>query len=320
MGARLAANATIVFLRLALLVEGVERCDNILQRGVRLHGAVEARLRYGLSMLYSNLGQSKSCLEEALIAVSLFRAAGDARGLARALSQVASRYAFESRYDDAKAPAQEALELARNTGDRRLLADVLRRCAGCFATDGPDRTRSVFAESVALFQALGRNDDTGRALTWWGQWEAEAGNYSEAVERFTAAAILDSKDSAAMFNWVEIAGCYLALDDLARAEPFARKGLAVAVKARYAVGTAIAILHLAVLAANRDPHAAARLLGYAQARLHEEGYEPTPPEPALIERLMADLEGRFDKAELERLLEEGTALSEDRALSHAFSH
>ncbi|HEY1868717.1 MAG TPA: adenylate/guanylate cyclase domain-containing protein [Candidatus Cybelea sp.] len=316
LGARLLADATIVFLRLALLSEGVGWGERVLGSGVQIPPEVEARLRYGLSMLYSNIGQNKKCLEEAEFAVALYRQTGDRRGLARALSQVASRHAPHASAE-AKKLAQEALSLARAIADRRLLADVLRRCALCFAGDGTERVRSAFAESVALFRALGRDDDTARALTWWGQWEEEAGNYADAVERLTEAACLD--DAAAVFHAHEIASCYLAMDDHARAEPFARKSLVAAAKARHRVGTSLTISHLAIVAGKRNAEVAALLLGYAQARLREEGWELMPPESTLVPSLIADLRSRLGEDKLARLLDEGAAWSDDQALSRAFA-
>jgi predicted ATPase len=318
LGAQLTADATIVFLRLSLLSEGIDWGKRVLDRGEHVAAGVEARLRYGLSMLYSNMGQNKKCREEAEIAAELYRQTGDRRGLARALSQVASRY--ES--DDSRAAkelAEEALSLARAIGDRRLLADVLRRCALCFASDGAERVRATFADSVALFRLLGRDDDTARALTWWGQWEAEAENYEQAVRHFLEAASLDVGDAAAILYAGEIAGCYLAIGDRARAEPFARKSLDAAARTRHRVGASLTIARLAIVAGERDAVEAGILLGYAQARLKEEGWELLPPESTLVPSLLAELGSRFGQTELSRLLDEGAALSDDQALSRALA-
>ncbi len=57
-----------IFLRLGLLDEGIEYCKECL-RACRFAVEVEARVRYGLSMLYSNIGTNKSVLDEAQVAV-----------------------------------------------------------------------------------------------------------------------------------------------------------------------------------------------------------------------------------------------------------
>ncbi len=170
LGARLSADTTIAFLRLALPNEGLAWCTAAVDCAAAVADEVRARLHYGMSMLYSTVAQDAACLREAEIAASFFRKTDDRRGLARALSQVASRHAWQARYEQAKVAAEEALQLARAGLDARLLADVLRRCAGAFTNDGPDRVRASYAESVALFSSLGRDDETARVRTWWGQW------------------------------------------------------------------------------------------------------------------------------------------------------
>lgn len=319
LGVQLLADATVVFLRLGLLSEGIDWGARVLGSAPPASAEVEARLRYGLSMLYSNMGQDKKCREEAEVAVELYRKSGDRRGLARALSQVASRYDPHAS-DRTKSLAEEALSLARASGDRRLIADVLRRCASCFAGEGSERVRAAFAESVALFRGQGRDDDTARALTWWGQWEAVVErNYAAAVEHFLEAAGLDGAEPAALLHGGDIAGCYLAIGDRSRAESFARKSLAAAAKARHRVRASLTIAHLAIVAGERNSKEAALLLGYAQARLREDGWELSPPESVLVPSLLADLRRRFSDAELSQLLDEGAAWTDDQAVSRALA-
>ena len=80
LGAQIAAAATIVFLRLGFLSEGIEWSNRALQNESPLPSSVEARMRYGLSMLYSNAGSERKCLDEALQSASLYRGT---RGSAR---------------------------------------------------------------------------------------------------------------------------------------------------------------------------------------------------------------------------------------------
>jgi predicted ATPase/class 3 adenylate cyclase len=320
LGARLAADATVIFLRLGLLDEGIDICKRILHAGLALPSAVEAQLRYGLSMLFSNIGKNKDVLDQARIAVSLYRETDDPRGLARALSQVASRYAIVSRFDDAKRSAEEALQLARVSGDRRLLADTLRRCAGSFAADGQERVRTLYSESVALFRALGRDDETARALEWWGKWEEDdANNFQEAAERFLEAAQLDAERETIMYRSTDIAGCYLAAGDRNRAEPFAREGLSAAVRARHPVVAPVAISYIAIIASARDAANAARLIGYAGDRLRAADWQRATYEQAMIDQLFDCLRRTLSEIELQRLLEEGAAWSDEQAAARALS-
>jgi predicted ATPase/class 3 adenylate cyclase len=317
LGAQIAADATIVFLRLGLLDEGIDWSTAVLQAQAPMSDETEARLRYNISMLYSTSGQGARCLDEAERAAALYRCAGDARGLARALSQVASRCGWQGRESEAKSVAEEALALARETRDTRLLADVLRRCALAFAIDGPGRVRATFAESVALFHGIGRDDDTARALTWWGQWEEEAGNFGPAVDRLLEAVRLDAGETSAMFLDSEIASCYLAMGERSRAEPFARKSLLAASKAGYTIGAVLAASHLAVIASEADVERAARLLGYAARRFEEIGWKLLPPDDAVVDGLRGWLNERLSEADLRLLFAEGAAWSDDQAVTHA---
>jgi hypothetical protein len=144
-------------------------------------------------------------------------------------------------------------------------------------------------------------------------------NYAAALERFLEAARLNGAEPAAILHAGDIAGCYLAIGDRSRAEPFARESLAAAARARHRVRAALTIAHLAIVASERDPKEAALLLGYAQARLREDGWELSPPESVLIPSLLADLQRRFSDAELSQLLDEGAAWTDDRALSRALA-
>jgi predicted ATPase/class 3 adenylate cyclase len=319
LGARLVADTTPVFLRLSLLAEGVDWCERVLTSGVGLPHDVEARLRYGLSMLFSNMGANKQVLEQALRATSLFREINNARGLTRALSQVSARYAPLGRYDEAREAAEEALRIARGLGDRRVLADILRRCAGAFAGDGPAEVRARYQESVEIFRSLGRDDETARALTWWGQWEAASGNFREAAQRMLAAIELDRRNQVTMFLESDVAGCFLATGDAAAAEAHARAALALASKAHHRVLVGISISHLASIAAASDPARAGRLIGFAERELRAAGWQRADYEQQIVDELRAKIERVVSTDEIARLLAEGAAWSEAQAVTAALS-
>lgn len=319
LGAQLAADATPLFLRLALLSEGIEWCERVLSAALELSAGIEGRLRYGLSMLYSNIGANKKVLEQALLAVERYREAGDSRGLARALSQVAARHAGQSRGEDAKIASEEALRLARGLGDRRLIADTLRRCAVAFAGDGPSAVRGRYEESVSLFRSLGRDDETARALEWWGQWEADAGDVGVAIERLLEARTLKADEASRMYLAANIASCYLAAGDRVQSETYAREAVTLAAKARHGILVPLAISYLAIVAGERDAVHAALLAGYAEARLRAAEWQRVGYEEQIVERFLESLRARFTEAELARLLDEGAAWSEEEAVARALS-
>ena len=277
-------------------------------------------MRFGLSMLYSNFGANQKCFDEAMRAVALYRESGEERGLARALSQVASRYALARSGDEAKRAAGEALLLARRIGEPRLLADALRRCAAAYEADGDDAVRERFAESVAIFRSLGRDDDTARALQWWGQWEADqAGDFRSAVEHMLESMELDSRHAVVMFSASDVAGYYLAIGDCARAELYARQALTLAAKARHRIIAAMSISYLSAIAVQRDARRSARLIGYADGELRRLDWQRVAYEQRIVEGLYGALAAALSRSEFDELLAQGAALSDTQALAAALA-
>jgi predicted ATPase/class 3 adenylate cyclase len=316
LAARLAADTSPVFLRLSLLSEAIGSCERILQAHVALPAAVEARLRYGLSMLYNNQGMLEEAFEESRRAVLLYRESGDRRGLTRALSQAAYCYANRDRIDEAMAAALESLELARTLDDQRLLADVLRRGATAFAANDTERMRQMYAQSVTLFRALRRDDETARALTWWGQSEAEIGEYRSAAERLTEAKALAGEELAVAIA-SEIVACHLVLGDRESAGSIAIEALNLAAKVRHPIHLPFAITYVSVLAQDRDTVEAARLAGYAEDRLAVLAWQRVASDREIAEQLFVALEGRLGKQQLAQLLAEGATLTEEEAVARA---
>lgn len=316
LGAEIAANTVPAFLRLSLLAESIDRCERVLEAGVAIPVPCEARLRYGLSMLYNNQGVADRPAAEAQRAASLYRRANDPRGLARALSQVAQQYANHADFVNARSAADEALELARRIADRRLLAGTLQRCASAFLPDGIERVRSIYAESVELFGQLGHNDETARALTWWAQSEAEAAEYRKAAERSLEARRFASDDLAVHLT-IDVVSYYLALDDRKSAEPIAREALSLAARVGHPICLPYAILYVAAIAGERSLEEAARLLGYAQEQLRIANWRPIAYDETIINVLRATLNNEVGEEKLRHLLAEGAAWTERHAVNRA---
>jgi predicted ATPase/class 3 adenylate cyclase len=316
LGASLAGSVAPVFLRLTLLNEGIAWCERALVAERELPAVVAARLRYVLSMLYQNKGAKSGAFEHAEAAVALYREAADPRSLSRALSQLSHRCVQQGRPDEARAAAEEALQLARECGDRRLLADSLRRCAEAFEAEGTDHVRKTYEESVRLFRSLGRDDETARALGWWGLWEAEAGNYGAAAERLVEARELAAEDLAVSLVG-DIAACYLVTGDRNKATPIVREALELAVKLAHPIHLPFAISYVAVLAGEHDPRAAAALIGYADQRFHEAEYQRIAGDRAILESLNEVLAALLSEEELSQLVAAGAAMSEREAIERA---
>jgi predicted ATPase/class 3 adenylate cyclase len=313
LGAAIAGDTAPIFMRLTLLSEGTQWCERALGNGALLPVDIEARLRYTLSMLYNNQGATKNALAQALAAESLYRRAGDVRGLTRALSQVANQRGREKHLDEAKSAAQEALRLARELGDNRLLADVLRRCAVSFSMEGVEVVRAMYEESVALLKALGHDDDTARALSWWGQFETEVGNYNGAVRRLIDARPLAGEELAVSIVG-DMACCYLLMGDRANAELSVREALAMAEKFRDSIQIAFAISYIAALSVECKPNEAAQLIGYAEELLRTAGWERPGYERTMVDALGDTLKRQLTDGNLSRLLAKGAAMREEEAV------
>lgn len=315
-GARLAVDAVPIFLRLSREVEGARWCETVIEAGIELPFAVEARLRYGLSSLYTNVGSNKLVLPQAQMAVALYRQAGDLYGVTRALSQCAHHLARQRQYDRAHAAAAESLELARSLGDVRLLAATLLRCAMAFDDAGIAPVRERYAESVELFRTLGRDQETARALTWWGQSETEAGNFSQGAERLLEARAIAGGDLAANLL-TDIVACYLAMGETRKARPLAYEALVQMWNDRHPIALPMAVLYCAAIAAAESPADAVRLLGYAERKLAEADWQLVAPDTVIAGALHERLRDALAEPERARLQTEGSAWGDERAVEAA---
>jgi predicted ATPase len=315
LGVQLVADVVPLFLRLSLLAEGVAWSEAALAVEQELPAAVDARLHYGLSMLYNNLGSSAKAGAAAERAVASYARTDDARGRTRSLSRVAAHAARQSRAEEAVGHAAQALASARGIGDRRLLATTLLHCASVFTAEQIDLARAEFEEGLSLFRALGDDEGIARALEWRAVAEILAGCFDRAVEVLLEALPLAEGD-ARMYVANNLA-CALAAQDDPRALDAARESFALAIQAHHASLVANAIVYLAAASVGADAARAARLFGYARARLTELGWQPENTDTLLEERLMPRLRAALGDAQLDDLLARGAASAEDEALQDA---
>ena len=170
-GAQLAADSGPIFLRMELLGEGLSWCDSA-RRVHSVAPATAARIEYVASMMQNNLGQNDAALASAQRAVARYRPSPDTRGLVRALSQEAQLLARSHRFDEAKAPAEEAIQEARELGEPLLLIAVLRRCAFSLPPSEIERARVLFEEALSVARSAHAQDEMCRVLQWWASRES----------------------------------------------------------------------------------------------------------------------------------------------------
>ena len=112
-----------------------------------------------------------------------------------------------------------------------------------------------------------------------------------------------------------VAGYALAIGDLAKAAPFARRALELAIAAKHPLLTAIGIAYVAAYQAERDPADAARLYGYARAQMAALKWTGIASDECARANVETLLSARAGPAALPGLLAEGAAWSLDDALA-----
>lgn len=319
-GAQIAADCGPIFLRLLLLSEGIEWCNRA--RGVPgLAPQTAGRIEYVASMLHTNLAENERAIACAERAVSFYRDSSDERGLVRALSQVAQLYARVRRFDDASAPAAEAIRRARDLAEPRVLVSVLRRCAYSLPPNGIDEARGLFSEALAVARSASETEEACLVLEWWADREAVVGSYERAIE-LASTGLQHADRGREMFLESHISSWELALGRLSEAEPHARRALVLSTEARHPHVRALSIAHCAAYFAEHDAKEAAMLLGYALARLENLGYERQADDEIATKTIAGAIASRLADGELSVFLESGAGWSDEQvsaALEAAFS-
>jgi len=316
LGAQLAADIAPAMMRFAPPSEAIRWCELALVETPFPLSELEARLQYALSMLYNNQVLPKKALAAAERAVALYETLDDDRASVRAYSQVAQQYAKQFRHAEALDYANRSLAAARRRGDQRLLAATLQRCASVFKPSEIGRAREQFGECVALFRALGRVEDTARALNFWAVAESHAGCFDEAIAVSQEALALDAEETK-LYLTNNIACCATACGRDEIALPAARDTLAMAAASGHSNVVTNAVIYLATLSIGGDAVRSAKLLGYGAARRAALGYELDDVDEIIARRAAGALQARFDEPQLQPLLAAGAALSEDEVLGAA---
>ncbi|HTU68973.1 MAG TPA: TIR domain-containing protein [Candidatus Baltobacteraceae bacterium] len=306
-GAQLAADCGPIFLRMQLLAEGLRWCEAA--RAVpSVSAATTGRIEYVASMMQNNLGQNEAALTSARRAVALLRASSEPRGLVRALSQEAQLMARSHRYDEAKAPAEEAIGKARELGDPRLLVAVLRRCAFSLPPSEIERARVLFEEALNAARSAHAHDEMCRVLQWWSS--RESGN--RAIELATQALEWAEGD---VRTALELTICVNALVSgrLNDAEPHARSALTSALERNDPLMRALAIAFCTPFLSARAPEDAALLFGYACGELSQLEWSGEEDDRLALEAASHVIKKALPERSFEALVQRGTGLRLDEA-------
>ncbi len=239
---------------------------------------------------------------------------------------VAEGYRMVGRNDDAEVLIDRALALYREHGKTRSKAYAVAldsRALLLHARGRIDEARDVYAEAIALYESLG---DEERAMTprmYMADLEFRAGNARHALECATdAIAYFHARRNVMReANALANAAAYrLALGEIDEAEREARGSLVLCEQLQSAQMIAVAIEHLAGVAAQRGHlRHAARLSGYIDAWYERESLEREWTEQQGYERLVSALRANLAEEELRRYTTEGMTLSEEDAIAEALA-
>ncbi len=280
--------------------------------------AVAARLWRALAWLTSGT----QCLEAAEKACALYEKLDDGRGLAHALTALASALFHVGRVDEAAAANDRALGWFREYSDKRNVAACLRQQASIAEEQGDvTAARDLYKQALTVFKALGVQSSVAIVLASIAELEFKEGNAAEALRSVGEALELGAwgKNATHLAIYHANAAAYkIALESFGPARDSARDAIHWSQEAKNELILADAIQHLALIAArNGDSHRGAVLGGFVDAHYKELGEPRESTEMWGYARLTESLREQLDSQQLEALTLEGAGLTPEQAVAEA---
>ena len=284
--------------------------------------------------LYLRLANSERVLTADLLrdaaerAVALYRTLDEPMRFTNALRVLAQilYWYFPRDHEAARTFAEEAIVVARSSGDQLSLAAALKTRALVLDVSALEEKRALMEESLALSRRFGNDLQVGSVLSWMSEMEFVAGEDVTRALGYGRAALRYAETSGSRMR-LEISAANLAMYAAGAGEwnmaiATATRALRLSRESRSAAGITWAIQALACAAAGREDFArAARLLAFCDARcgtLHSPR-QANQGEDLSARRLRVRLAAAMPAAELSRELNAGSTLSEDAAVADAFA-
>jgi diguanylate cyclase (GGDEF)-like protein len=306
-------------------IRWVQAALDALEPGV--HPSVEAHLC--LRLANSERGLTADRLREAgLRAVNLYRSLDEPvrfTNALRVLAQVLYWY-FPRERADAQRFAEEAIAVARASGDQLAIAAALKTRALLLRLSDIAGKRELMEECLALSRRYGNDLQVGSVLSWMSEMEFVAGENIVRALGYGRAALRYAETSGSRMR-LEISAANLAMYAAGAGEwkiatATAARALRLSLESRSPAGITWAIQALACVAAGLGEYArAARLLAFCDARcasLHSPR-QADQGEDVSARRLRLRLSTAMAAADLGRELQAGSGLTEEAAVAQALA-
>jgi len=290
-------------------IEGRGAVSAALDAGTRveLATATRGRLHLAEAMVSSRFEEFARQYEAATLAAGAFGQTGDALGEAMALRSQGLAAGALGRRIEASRLLDDALARFRRLGARRFTAITLWGIADTHRLNGNfEQARAVFIEALELAALCGYDRGLPMFEINLAEVEYAVGDVAQAIARVEAlaAAPLPQGDALRGFAWSNLSAYYGAAGRHAEARTSALKALDLAMESQLASTAALAIQHLAFVAAQSGrSRFAARLLGCADVQLtrlrHVRQFTDEREYEALLQLLERQLGGPDLRAEIE---------------------
>ena len=316
-GTALAGASGPIWLELSLAGEGRRRLEAAIAR-MESHVPELDQGRIWLWLGWLRFGAPVEAVAALEQAIERYRRLTDPSALGLLLGWLGRVSVFMGRFEQAAAAFAEALPLLEKAGLPKALGSHFEGFGFLKLRTGDlDSARGYFESALALYRDAGAESSALTMLlniadmTWaLGDLDAALSTIVDAVARLRKSPL--AKKHVLGNALTNLAGVHTERGEIIEALAAAREGLPLRKDAGYGW---VALDHLgvrAVLAGHSEN--AARLAGYADWTYTAKKSSRQPNEARARERLRALLRAKLVPNELERLLAEGAAMSEDEAV------
>jgi hypothetical protein len=306
-------------------IRWVQAARDALEPGA--HPSVEAHLC--LRLANSERALTADRLREAgLRAVTLYRSLDEPVRFTNALRVVAQvlYWYFPRERADAQRFADEAIVVARTSGDQLAIAAALKTRALVLELSDIAGKRALMEECLALSRRFGNDLQIGSVLSWMSEMEFVAGENIVRALGYGRAALRYAETSGSRMR-LEISAANLAMyaagaGEWKLATATAARALRLSLESRSPAGITWAIQALACVAAGlEDYRRAARLLAFCDARCasFHSPRQADQGEDVSARRLRLRLSAAMSAADLGRELHAGSVLTEEAAVAEALA-